>query len=680
MATLKEIAKRAGVSVGTVSNVMSGIAAVSEEKQRRVLRAAEELGYVPNFAASRLRRGETGMIGVLLFRSGPQADSIIETLVGSGRYPMLRLSLGDSALEKQALTMFEGLGIRGLIIEPCGTGSVPGLKRLSERGVSVITLGSALEGFASVTADDGALAEAARRAFGKPEGKGLILSRAGGTRYDSCTAGYLKCGVLPVIKVDLRDHAAYLQVMEVFNDMRNLPDVIFVSDEKLASIAYEICALFNRRADIVFPYDETAGGERLHPYLRNSSYLGRMAAEAVIDAVSGRCPGRTAGQTDIARQSLVRREGERLRLKLFDGPTARTMIRMLRPFSEQTGVEVTYELLGYRELYEAVKSDKLRADLYMIDDSWINTVSGNFAHPKNIWGADSVMPHVKKAPVRPLMVNIQLLFYRKDLFESPVLKRSFSRRYGIDLTPPKTWGEFLNLAEFFSVSPDSPTKYGTTLQGNDAITIAEEFYPRQWSYGGKIISDTGAVDINSAQNLRALKNLCETYKFTPVNNITNDWETEGRRLMNGEIAMYFTFATHISPDKDIGVAPAPGRYSAAGGWYLGVDRTSGSIESAMQLLEWATGAENARINTVLGNFVPYPHILESELCMRVHPWLRLVKKEKIHEREHLITKRGMPVDSFLVDTMLYNAVTSVFRGEETAEDALNKLKLKIENL
>lgn len=67
MATLKDVAKRAGVSVPTASRVLSGSDyPVLPELRRRVEVAARELDYVPNAQAQGLLRGSTGMIGVLV--------------------------------------------------------------------------------------------------------------------------------------------------------------------------------------------------------------------------------------------------------------------------------------------------------------------------------------------------------------------------------------------------------------------------------------------------------------------------------------------------------------------------------------------------------------------------------------------------------------------------------------
>jgi LacI family transcriptional regulator, repressor for deo operon, udp, cdd, tsx, nupC, and nupG len=65
-AGLKDVAKLAGVSVKTVSNVVNGYRHVTESTRERVLRAIEELNYQPNLAARTLRARRSGIIALAL--------------------------------------------------------------------------------------------------------------------------------------------------------------------------------------------------------------------------------------------------------------------------------------------------------------------------------------------------------------------------------------------------------------------------------------------------------------------------------------------------------------------------------------------------------------------------------------------------------------------------------------
>ncbi len=62
--SLKDIAKRAGVSVATVSNVVNGYRPVGEATRKLVQQAIDDLGYSPNLSARHLRNGRTGIIAL----------------------------------------------------------------------------------------------------------------------------------------------------------------------------------------------------------------------------------------------------------------------------------------------------------------------------------------------------------------------------------------------------------------------------------------------------------------------------------------------------------------------------------------------------------------------------------------------------------------------------------------
>ena len=64
--TIQEVAKRAGVSLGTVSRVLNGQKTVGPEIRARVERAICDLGYRPNALAQNMRRGHSRAVGIML--------------------------------------------------------------------------------------------------------------------------------------------------------------------------------------------------------------------------------------------------------------------------------------------------------------------------------------------------------------------------------------------------------------------------------------------------------------------------------------------------------------------------------------------------------------------------------------------------------------------------------------
>lgn len=64
--SIKDIAKKAGVSISTVSYALNGSSKVSEDTSARILAIAKELNYIPNAAARTLKKRETKIIGAFL--------------------------------------------------------------------------------------------------------------------------------------------------------------------------------------------------------------------------------------------------------------------------------------------------------------------------------------------------------------------------------------------------------------------------------------------------------------------------------------------------------------------------------------------------------------------------------------------------------------------------------------
>lgn len=66
MVTISDVAKKAGVSIGTVSNVTNKRGNVKKSTEEAILKAIEELGYIPNSMAQGLKTKQSNIIGVMV--------------------------------------------------------------------------------------------------------------------------------------------------------------------------------------------------------------------------------------------------------------------------------------------------------------------------------------------------------------------------------------------------------------------------------------------------------------------------------------------------------------------------------------------------------------------------------------------------------------------------------------
>ena len=95
--TIRDVARRAGVSISTVSRVLNDTSPVAEAKRELVFEAAEALGYAPNPAALSLHGKRTGGVGVLLpFVSGEFFSELLHGLDGAAQELGLFLTVSTS--------------------------------------------------------------------------------------------------------------------------------------------------------------------------------------------------------------------------------------------------------------------------------------------------------------------------------------------------------------------------------------------------------------------------------------------------------------------------------------------------------------------------------------------------------------------------------------------------------
>lgn len=140
--SIRDVATAAGVSVGTVSNVLNRPEKVAEATVARVRSAIDELGFIRNEAARQLRDGRSAAIGlVVLDVRNPYFTDVahgVETAAAAaGLSVTLGNSDGDPARERRYLDLFEQQRVQGVLISPADA-SLDRLRTLDERGIPVV--------------------------------------------------------------------------------------------------------------------------------------------------------------------------------------------------------------------------------------------------------------------------------------------------------------------------------------------------------------------------------------------------------------------------------------------------------------------------------------------------------------------------------------------------------------
>ncbi|WP_433724334.1 LacI family DNA-binding transcriptional regulator [Actinoplanes sp. CA-051413] len=158
--SVKDVARSAGVSLGTVSNVMNRPEVVSPTTRERVERAMVELGFVRNESARQLRAGTSRTLAyVMLDGSNPFFHDVAQGIELAAEDADLSLficnSNGRAEREEVHLDRLMQQRVQGILITPVNP-DAPHLAEISRRGIPVVIVDRVGAGglFCSVAVDD----------------------------------------------------------------------------------------------------------------------------------------------------------------------------------------------------------------------------------------------------------------------------------------------------------------------------------------------------------------------------------------------------------------------------------------------------------------------------------------------------------------------------------------------
>ncbi|MFC5729436.1 MULTISPECIES: LacI family DNA-binding transcriptional regulator [Nocardioides] len=326
--SVKDVAAAAGVSVGTVSNVLNRPDKVLPSTLEHVLGVIDELGFVRNDAARQLRAGTSRSVGmVVLDVRNPFFTDVaqgVEARLGEQGRPLILANSGqDEARESTYLDLFEEQRVSGLLITPVGQ-VLPRLRRIRDRGTAVVIVDRRVGSreFSSVSVDDklgGRLAaqhlvDVGRRriAFvGGPRGLNQVKDRlAAAEMVASASRGV----ALRFVETATMDADAGRRAAEdlLKLDGRERPDAIFAANDLIALGVLQALTLARVRVpdDIaIVGYDDidfaASAAIPITSVRQPREGMGQVAADLLLDVIAD--PARRVRHVVLEPELVVRR-------------------------------------------------------------------------------------------------------------------------------------------------------------------------------------------------------------------------------------------------------------------------------------------------------------------------------------------------------------------------------------
>ncbi|MEN3203005.1 MAG: sugar ABC transporter substrate-binding protein [Atribacterota bacterium] len=288
----------------------------------------------------------------------------------------------------------------------------------------------------------------------------------------------------------------------------------------------------------------------------------------------------------------------------------------------------------------------------------------------------------------PFYGAAMFFFYRKDLFNDPVLQEKFKAEYGRDLAVPKTWEEAKEVAKFFTrkFNPDSPTEYGIALMFPRTHTLfymyLNFFAPYRRSpegiakFGevdldwGDYFTATGLPAFNSEEGVRALQDMIDLMQYAP-DPLGSDYGETLEAFGKGLVAMVPQWTACLASWKEspalqpfeekVGVAVMPGGAPVSGGWGLGINAASKNKEAAFRFIQYATSKEGDKIQWLKYRIGPTrKSVLEDPEVLADSPWLKEAYLASLEGASH---RPRIPEEPRLED-ILVGALSEILLGQQ----------------
>ncbi|MEG2623199.1 MAG: extracellular solute-binding protein [Clostridia bacterium] len=605
MATIKDVALRAGVSTATVSCHLSGAKPVKPETRIKIDQAIRDLRYIPNAAARQLKKADMKTVGVVMPDFNERLyseifEGILEYLQPRNITVNISFSFDNSKIEQQSMVNFAHQNVMGLIVVSCQpenqeffldwkeTYQIPTIYCLHRidgiegyfvgfdnyriaKYLSGALLASGIEKQQLITGDDRFSTE-------------VDFLRGVSDAYQLCGKTFSKS---ERFITNMTKENAFKAAMEI--GARELPTAVLCSSGQIAKGITEAFAALKIQIPedvIVITLGEESWNksEHLHNVIyttRDATYLGNTAAERLLEIIASPTSvseretllqdrflskplvlpkSARKATTDIAPRS----GGREIRLLDFLGVISGcipALNNIARVFYAETGISIKFvtnslDMIWDVSLYQRIQAEELY-DAVLFDTPWkeefiyhnaIDNISDLIDRPD--FPRDKILDcdwkgyfYNGKCYGFPLINGAQTLFYRRDLFDSPDIAALYYKTYNSTLRPPRTWKEYCRIASFFTreYNPASPTKWGVAEMDFDDGSLISQNISRFISAGGSIWNRRGQLNLDTPENRAAFNSMLEPYKYTKDN-------TFNTRLLNavdcfcqGDSAMCITF-------------------------------------------------------------------------------------------------------------------------------------------
>lgn len=726
MATIKEVAALAGVSIGTVSNVLNGktdnAALIS-----LVEKAIEELDYRPDMNARNLKNTRTNTIALILPNTVKQSvltvlSTVEKGLMQRGYSLLLKISRNNAYLEKKCIQQCLDKRVDGIIVYVCDN-TLKYYKQFADESTPILYISenSILKNLPVdiISVDYGAALDKAFKA--NVSGKVGVIFERSMLDIESIKEIYHNyySDIEDIRVIDYSQERGFKAAFEILCNDAEVRT--FITSSSLIAHAAKKAASMLGKTDISYvcvkePKWLEDDGEFVATISPPYGEIAEIALSKIMEAIDHSSSYEPKSLTfkaeylpanNLMKHIPVPQKTTTLNFYMFDCPATRAFEMLSKIYSAKTGIEINIDIFPYSQLednlYTLFEQKKSSIDGVMMDIVWLDEMKktgGLLPLDTMIKDKEGYLRGFEEfnEMIRdtiygiPFVSGTQFLLYQNDLFEDNQLKRLYKRMYGSELEIPDTWSKFNLVAEFFTkkYNPKSPVQYGTSaIRGVNAYTSLI-FLNYLWAYGSDIFENDNVV-INNPNSLNALKNFIKSYQYAHDNGSNKSWDDVVKEFRRGDCAMTIIYDSHAVDINDyskskvagnIGYAVIPGRQPVLGGWYLGINAQSKQKQAAVDFIMWACSNRTSIPYSLLGGTSLRMGSYERSDLDNIYPWKNIVAEcYHISRKRQFSQKYGDNYTERNIYTHLIpEELERALNGEQTPEQTLVNIEQRIKKM
>lgn len=715
MVTIKDIAKIAGVSHGTVSNVLNKKGNVSAKKIALVEKVAQDMGYNINKNAKSLRQGIVNNIALII----PNIDiqryrdlykGIASQTESKGYVTNLYLSNGIEKKEKEIIAKVLSDRVQMIVIISCLYKKDDFYNNIKYNGINLIFV----ERKVNISYENAFFYSYDAVKIGKDVGKYIVEKNYENAIFFSNrkTFSFENDIFLSFTEelnnsnINITQHScdSRLDIQKSFDIIfseTNTDAIITTSKEKaimIRNILNYKQENTNKKIEIIaLSSTKLLHSSDIIEYELNYHKLGSQIGKMIIsNKLKKKISFFNDGMltTPISKKTI--NKPKEVNILCIEGLSEKALRKLSPIITSISGIKVNIISYKYDKIFEMINQNNIDSniDLIRIDMSWLSSYGKSLFTPLKdinynfnpifrsfIDGLESEYSHIEGQRYSfPFDPSMQILFYRKDLFEDAIISRTYFEKYKEELKPPTTFEQFNRISSFFTrkINGESQTLYGTTLVTDTPQALAGQFLPIYYSNGGEIIDNNYNFKINEEILRLSLNSFKESFNYASDEKKCF-WEEAMNEFILGDAAMCITFSNRTSNIINSKYSNVLGKFDYStlpnnnqliGGGCIGISKKSTNIDSIVEFLELFYSKKISLMFSSLCGSSSSKYVCENSEINDIYPWINLTK-DNIRKGKRRYIKSDVNELSF--EYNLGKVVKEFINDTITLEDTIKKI-------